>query len=136
MFIAKTRSLLRSLKNRSEMENEMTEEIRFHVEARASDLMRQGVSESEAQRRARVEVGSSEKYKEESRSAWGLRFVDELRADLRYAVRQLSRNKGFAATAILMLAVAIGANTLAFDQLNDNVIAKLPIPAPDDLRQV
>jgi predicted permease len=136
MFIARIRSLIRGLKNRSKVENEMAEEIRFHVEARANDLMGQGVSEREAYRRARVEFGSIEKYKEESRSARGLRFVDELRGDFRYAVRQLSRNKGFAATVILMLAVGIGANTVAFDQLNDNVIAKLPIHAPDDVRQV
>jgi predicted permease len=136
MLLARIRSLLRNLRHRSEMEEEMADEIRFHVEARARDLEARGLSPHEASRRARLEFGSVERYKEESRAARGLRFFDEFRGDLRYAARQLLRNKGFAATAILMLAIGIGANTIAFDRLNDVLLKKLPVSSPESLRQL
>jgi len=97
---AKMRSLCSSLWRRADMEQEMAEELQFHLEARADELVARGLSPHEARRQARIEFGSVEKYKEESRQSLGLRLVDELRADLRYAFRTFGRNKGFAAAAI------------------------------------
>ncbi|MBI2149275.1 MAG: ABC transporter permease [Acidobacteria bacterium] len=61
---------------------------------------------------------------------------DEIWGDLRFAARQLRRNKGFAIAAVLMLAIGIGGNTAAFNQLNDVVLRTLPIPHPEELRQL
>ena len=100
MFRARLRSFYRSLVQRSEMERELSDELQFHLERRADDLAARGMARAEAMRTARLEFGSPEKYKEETRASRGLRFVDELRSDLRYAWRSLGKNKGFAAYVV------------------------------------
>src|SRR6478609_5604742 len=96
---------------RRQFESEMDAELRFHIEARVADLMRDGVPRGEADRRARAEFGGVEGTKEECRRSWGLNHLDDLRADLRLTCRMLGRNRAFAAVAILSLALGIGANT-------------------------
>src|SRR5262245_48687447 len=118
MVSAKLRSLLAGLFRRSRVESEMANELRFHIEARAADLVSRGMNADQALRRARIEFGSVEKYKDEIRSARGLRFLDELRGDLLYGVRSLRRNPGFTMAAVISLALGIGANTLIFTLLD------------------
>src|SRR6266540_587968 len=96
---------------RKRFEDEMDDELRFHLEARAADLERSGLTRQEALRRARIEFGSLDASKEECRQAWGFQRIDELRADLRLTFRTMLRNPGFAAAGILSLALGIGANT-------------------------
>ncbi len=128
------RSLLRTLTRRSRFETEMSDEMRFHIESRATDLMnRNGWPRDEALRQARIEFGSREKYKEHGREARGLRFFDELAADLRYAARTLFQNKGWTAVLVLSLALGIGANTLIFGVVNSLLLKTVPVSKPDEL---
>jgi hypothetical protein len=87
---AKLTSLIVGLFRRSEVESHMADEIGFHIEARAADLAARGVDPDEAFRRARLEFGGIEKYKEEVRRARGLGLLDELRQDFVYGVAQPS----------------------------------------------
>ena len=84
-------------------------------------------------RRARIEFGSIEKYKEEGRASLGLRLIDDLRSDSRFACRALRKNAGFSAAAIAILALGIGANTAVFSVVDALLLGTLPVKAPQDL---
>lgn len=128
------RSFLASLARRSRLERDMDEELRFHVEARAADLARSGVPPAEADRRARIEFGNVEGYKEGCREERGLRWPDELRQDLRFAFRALRRNPGFAVVAVSTIALGIGVNT-AMLTVAESVLRR-PLPYRDPSRLV
>jgi len=125
-------SFLRHALHRSAMEHDMADELQFHLERRAADLVARGLSPDAALRTARLEFGSVEKYKEETRQSRGLRHLDELQSDLRYAWRGVRKNKGFALAAIATLALGTGANTAVFSAF-DAVIRDLPVSRPEQL---
>jgi predicted permease len=127
-------SWFRASLHRTRMEREMDSEIRFHVERYTEDLVRQGFSEAEARRRARAEFGAIEASKEECREALGLRLIDELRADLRYAFRMLRHSPTFTIVAILSLALGIGANTAIFTLMEAALWKSIPVKSPEQLR--
>src|SRR5215469_9035945 len=85
---------------------ELDEEIRSHVEHRADDLERSGLSRAEAEQRARIEFG--ERYREESYRAAGAGLLESFARDIRFAVRVLAKAPGFTVAAVLTLALAIG----------------------------
>ena len=113
--------------------NDLNAELRFHLESRAADLMRAGLTPAEAERRARLELGAREAYKEDCREAHGLRWPDELSQDRRYAIRTLRQSPGFTLVAILSLAHGIGANTVVFGVLNALILKPLPVSSPGEL---
>jgi predicted permease len=128
------RSYLKSFLHRDSVESGIDAELRSHIELRAEDLLRSGLSPEEALRRARIEFGPVESHKENIRSSLGLRLLDELRADLRYAVRMLSRSPGFTFIAVASLALGIGANTIIFTLAKGVLLDRLAVPQPDQLR--
>jgi putative ABC transport system permease protein len=135
-MFARLRSYARNLRHRDAFEDAMDDEMRFHIEARAADLARRGVPPAEAQRRARMEFGSIEKQKDVARANVGIRLLDELRGDVRYALRTFFRNKAFSVTAIVTLALGIGANTAIFSLIDALMLRSLPVYRPQDLVQL
>ncbi|HLJ51015.1 MAG TPA: ABC transporter permease [Bryobacteraceae bacterium] len=119
---------LPKLFERARMESEMAEELRFHVASRADDLERRGLTRTEAERRARIEFGAVEGYKESCREAAGFRLIDELSSDIRYTLRSLRLSPGFALAAILSLAVGIGVNISCFISVSAVVLHPFPFP--------
>jgi predicted permease len=111
---ARLRSFLRSLGRRARFEAELDDELRFHLEARAADLVRGGLDPAAARRRARLELGAPEAHKEEVRAARGLRLLDEAAADLRFAVRGWRKQLGLALAVTATLTVGIGVSTAGF----------------------
>ncbi len=130
-MVARLRSLTSALLSRRELEREMDEEWRFHVEARAEALAGEGLPRREAVRRARLEFGDPLRWKESSREALGVMWIYSLATDIGYGWRRLRRAPVFALTMIVTLALGIGANALAFSILHAVLVRDLPYPNPE-----
>jgi predicted permease len=133
---ARLRSLLQGLLRRREVEQDMAEEIRFHLEERTEDLVRSGLPREEAARRARMELGSVDNVKADCRESRGLRVVDETRLHLRRALRLMAKTPSFTVTALVTLALCLGANLTIFAVVDSVVLRPLPLPEPERLVRV
>lgn len=132
-MFARLASFLRNVIRRSSVEADLETEMRFHMEARADDLQRSGVPRGEAERRARLEFGAVDGWKDDCRQARGLAVLDELGGNLRYAIRSARHAPGVTAAAVVSLALGIGANTAIFSLVNAVALKRLPVEDPDRL---
>lgn len=113
------------------MERELDRELRYHVDRRVEDLIKEGISVAEARRRASIEFGGMPQVQEEVRDTWTWRWLDSLVGDVRYSLRGLLRSWGFAVGTIAVLALAIGATTAVFSVVNTVLLQPLPYPGGD-----
>jgi len=124
---------LRAIFRRTAVEREMDEELQFHLDRQAEAYQKAGLDEPEARRRLRWEFGGLDQVKEDVRDARGTRLLDDLMHDVRYAFRTFRRLPGFAAIALLILALGIGATTVMFTVINSVLLRPLAYPEPDRL---
>src|SRR3954451_16790064 len=121
---------LKHLRSRAQFDQDLAEEMRLHMELRASEKVRDGVSPEDAASDAKRRFGNVTKLRENSREAWGWGFWDTLAQDLRYGLRNLAANPAFTVSAILSLTLGIGANTALFSIINAAMLRSLPVEDP------
>lgn len=128
-WINRLRNLVRPLK----LERELDDEIRFHLDARVRDNKAEGMSEAEARRDAQKRFGNRTLLQEQTRDTDIFRWLHNLSQDLRYAFRGFRTNPGFTCTAVVSLALGIGANSAIFSALDAALWKPLPVADPQTL---
>jgi predicted permease len=124
---------LRALFRKEELDQELSDELAFHLEKQIEQNLAAGMSAEEARYAALRSFGGVEQVKEECRDAWGVRFIDNLLQDIRFCFRMLVKNPGVTGVMIMTLALAIGATTAIFSVVYGVLLRGLPYPRPDRL---
>jgi predicted permease len=136
MVWTRIRLWLASLLDRQQFNRDLADELAFHIDARAEDLARRGLSAAEARRQARLEFGAPDKYAEQVREARAGIWVEQLRQDLHYAVRVLIRRPAFTIAALLTLSLGTGATAAVFGLLDRVLLRALPVSHPEELAHI
>jgi predicted permease len=135
-FLDSIRSGIAAIFHRSQITADVEDELRSHIQHRADDLEHSGFGRAEAERRARIEFGGREKYKEEIHRELGGNFMGTVVQDVRFALRILRKSPGFTIAAVLTLALAIGANSVVFGVLNALILRPLNVPHAETLYEL
>src|ERR1039457_5107442 len=123
----------RSLFGRPRLEDELSDELRFHLQEQIQENLAAGMPPDEARLAALGNIGGLDRGKEACRDSRRVTLVENGWRDLRYARRELERTPAFMAVAILSLALSIGANTALFSFLNAVLLKALPVSEPHRL---
>src|SRR4030095_16062397 len=124
---------VRSLVAGESVDRELDQELRYHLDQQGDASVAQGMSPEEARTAALRGIGGVEQRKEECRDTRGISYIENLIRDLQLAIRQLRKQPGFTVTAIVSLALGIGANAAIFQLLNALSLRALPVRAPHEL---
>src|SRR5216683_171447 len=118
---------------RGNLESGLERELRYHIDRRVVDLVQSGLPERDAQRQAMLELGGLTQIREEVRDVWLARWLRDFGYDLRFSARSFRRSPSFAATAVLSLALGIGATTAIYSLVDQVVLHALPVDHPQRL---
>ncbi len=132
-ILYRLRALVRWLLRRDEIERALDSDLEDYIERSATEKMRAGMTEAEARRAARIELGGVEQTKDSVRARLSCAPIDNTLADLGYALRTLARQKTFTTVAVLTLALGIGVNVAIFSLTEQILLRTLPVPEPDGL---
>ena len=120
-------------RQRRRKENELREELKFHLAEEVGDRLADGLSPDQARWAARRDLGNVTLLREDTRTLWSWILLEQLAQDIRYGLRTMAANKTFSAMAILSLALGIGANTAIFSFMDSILLRSLPVPEPESL---
>jgi predicted permease len=124
---------LRSMLFRRGTEARMEEEFRFHMEMETEKNIRLGMPPAEARRRSRLAFGGADRYGEGMRDGWGLRWLLDVRQDVRFALRSLGRTPVFAVIGVGTIALGVGVTTALFSMANAVLLRELPLPSAEQV---
>jgi len=127
---------LQQLFYRRQIYKDLTEEIRQHLAEKVEALMAEGMSPNDAEHAARREFGNVARIEESGHEPWMWPRAENFLADIKFALRKLCHSPVFALTALLTLAVGVGANVVVFSMLNGILLRPLDVPHPENLLQI
>ncbi|KPJ97955.1 MAG: hypothetical protein AMS20_16615 [Gemmatimonas sp. SG8_28] len=130
-LVARVRSLWHGLRYRGDVEAEMTAEFRHHLELRTEDLIRDGLTQEDAARQARIEFGHIESHKHDARVSRGLWLFDEVRfsaLDVKLGIRMLLKYPGLSVISVIGMSVAIAIGAGGFGVIESTLDPTLPLP--------